>query len=69
MIKATFNETISLVGQTYKSLKLLVTGKLNFKTDVGGPVTIIKISGQAAKSGIYTSSIFLSVYKYKFSSI
>ena len=59
-IKATFNETISLVGQTYKSLKLLVTGKLNFKTDVGGPVTIIKISGQAAKSGIYTLAYFLA---------
>lgn len=59
-VKETFNETISLVGQTYKSLKLLITGKLNFKTDVGGPVTIIKISGEAAKSGIYTLAYFLA---------
>ena len=59
-IKQTFNETISLVGQTYKSLKLMVTGQVNFKTDVGGPVTIIKMSGQAAKSGIYTLAYFLA---------
>ena len=59
-IKQTFNETISLVGQTYKSLQLLVTGKLNFKTDVGGPVTIIKISGQAARNGLATLAYFLA---------
>ena len=59
-IKHTFNETISLVGQTYKSLKLMVTGNVNFKTDVGGPVTIIKMSGQAAKSGIATLAYFLA---------
>ena len=59
-VKQTFNETISLIGQTYKSLKLMVTGRVNFKTDVGGPVTIIKMSGQAAKSGIDTLAYFLA---------
>ena len=58
-IKESFNETISLVTQTYKSLKMMVTGKVNFKTDVGGPVTIIKMSGQAAKNGLMTLTYFL----------
>ena len=56
-IKESFNETISLVTQTYKSLKMMVTGKVNFKTDVGGPV--IKMSGQAAKNGLMTLTYFL----------
>lgn len=30
-IKESFNETISLVTQTYKSLKMMVTGKLTLK--------------------------------------
>ena len=58
-IKESFNETISLVTQTYKSLKMMVTVKVNFKTDVGGPVTIIKMSGQAAKNGLMTLTYFL----------
>ncbi|MEE0727867.1 MAG: site-2 protease family protein, partial [Clostridium saudiense] len=53
-IRESFNETISLVTQTFKSLKMMVTGNINFKTDVGGPVTIIKMSGQAAKNGLMT---------------
>ena len=60
-LKYTYNYTISMVKQTYKSLKLLVTGKLNLKTDVGGPVTIIRMSGEAAKSGIQTLAYFLGV--------
>lgn len=59
-IKNTFNETISLIGQTYKSLKMMVTGKVNFKTDVGGPVTIIKMSGEAAKGGLLSLGYFLA---------
>lgn len=60
-LKYTYNYTISMVKQTYKSLQLLVTGKLNLKTDVGGPVTIIRMSGEAAKSGIETLAYFLGV--------
>ena len=40
-----------------KQIKL----KLNLKTDVGGPVTIIRMSGEAAKSGIQTLAYFLGV--------
>ena len=58
-IKESFNETISLVGQTYKSLAMMVTGKVNFKTDVGGPVTIIKMSTQVAKNGLISLTYFL----------
>lgn len=58
-IRESFNETISLVTQTFKSLKMMVTGNINFKTDVGGPVTIIKMSGQAAKNGLMTLTYFL----------
>lgn len=59
-IRESFNETISLVTQTFKSLKMMVTGNVNFKTDVGGPVTIIKMSGQAAKNGLMTLTYFLA---------
>lgn len=58
-IKESFNETISLVGQTYKSLAMMVTGKVNFKTDVGGPVTIIKMSTEVAKNGLISLTYFL----------
>lgn len=58
-IKQSFNETISLVSQTYKSLVMMVTGKVNFKTDVGGPVTIIKMSTQVAKNGLLSLTYFL----------
>lgn len=47
-------ESISTIKQTYSSLKMLVTGKANFKTDVGGPVSIIKMTGYAAKNGFWT---------------
>lgn len=59
-LKHTVNQTISLVTQTYKSLKLMVTGGVNFKTDVGGPVTIIKMSGEAAKNGAMNLFYFLA---------
>lgn len=56
----TIKETISAVGQTYKSLQMMILGQVNFKTDVGGPVTIIKMSGEAAKSGLITLARFLA---------
>lgn len=56
----TIKETISSVGQTYKSLIMMFSGKVNFKTDVGGPVTIIKMSGEAAKNGLMTLARFLA---------
>ncbi|ELC8441575.1 RIP metalloprotease RseP [Clostridium perfringens] len=59
-IKQGFNETISLVSQVFISLKTMITGNINFKTDVGGPVTIIKMSGQAAKAGASTLLWFMA---------
>lgn len=58
-IKQSFNQTISLVSQTFKSFKMLFTGKLNVKTDVGGPVTIIKMSAATAKSGLWNLVYFV----------
>lgn len=53
-------ETLSAINQTYKSLKLMVTGNVNFKTDVGGPVSIIRISSEAAKNGIWNLMNFVA---------
>mgnify|MGYP003302569957 CR=1 FL=1 len=58
--KQGFKETLSAISQTYKSLKLMVTGKVNFKTDVGGPVSIIRISSEAAKNGIWNLMNFVA---------
>lgn len=58
--KQSFKETASLVNQTFKSLRMMVTGDVNFKTDVGGPITIIKISSHAAKSGLMTLGYLLA---------
>lgn len=59
-IKQGFNETRSLVYQSFFALKTIVTGDANLKTDVGGPVTIIKMSGQAAKAGANTLLWFMA---------
>lgn len=52
-----FNETISLIRQTFVALKTMITGKASLN-DVGGPVTIIKATGAAAKAGIWTLMFF-----------
>lgn len=51
--KQSFNETASTVLQTFKGLKMMVTGQANLKTDVGGPLTIVKMSAETAKAGIW----------------
>lgn len=58
--KQSFKETISVINQTYKSLKMMVTGEVNFKTDVGGPVSIIRMSSEAAKNGIWNLMYFIA---------
>ena len=58
--KQSFKETLAAINQTYKSLKMMVTGKVNFKTDVGGPVSIIRISSEAAKNGIWNLMNFIA---------
>ena len=52
-----FIETYSLTKQTVGFLKTLITGKASMN-DFGGPVTIIKVSGAAAKAGIMTLMAF-----------
>ncbi|MGL5615708.1 MAG: RIP metalloprotease RseP [Sarcina sp.] len=52
-VKEAGKQIVSLVKQTFMSLKMIVTGEANFKTDVGGPITIIKMSSEAAKAGAW----------------
>lgn len=58
-IKQSIKETASLINQTFKSLKLIVLGNVNLKTDVGGPITIIRMSTQAAKNGLVSLGYLL----------
>lgn len=63
-VKHGTKELIGMVGQSLQSFKMLITGEVNFKTDVGGPVTIIRMAGEAAKTGIWNLmnlTAFLSV--------
>lgn len=58
-----FNETKSLINQTFMTFKSLFKGQLS-ANDFGGPVTIIKASGKAAQAGFWNLlwfSAFLSV--------
>lgn len=56
-IKSGFSETFSSIKQMYGFLGSLITQKANLK-DVGGPVAIIQLSGQAARLGIFTLLYF-----------
>ncbi|MGL4849078.1 MAG: RIP metalloprotease RseP [Clostridium sp.] len=57
-------ESVSVIKQTFRGLKMLVTGQGSITKDVGGPVTIIKMTGEAAKMGIWpllNLTAFLSI--------
>lgn len=56
-----FKEIGSLVKMIGKTLGNLITGKGNFKTDIGGPVAVVQVSAQAAESGIW-SLMYLVAY-------
>lgn len=58
-LKQGFKESISIINQTFKGFKMMITGNLNLKTDIGGPVSIIKISSEAAKNGIWNLMYFI----------
>ncbi|WP_297631379.1 RIP metalloprotease RseP [uncultured Clostridium sp.] len=63
-LKHGVNESLSVIKQTYIGIKNLATGKGSFTKDVGGPVTIIKMTGEAAKMGIWpllNLTAFLSI--------
>jgi regulator of sigma E protease len=57
--KQSLNQTASLVSQTFKGLKMIFTGKANLKTDVGGPLTIVKMSAASTKAGIWNLIYFV----------
>ena len=46
-----FLETGSIIKQSFLSIKMLFTGQASF-SDMSGPVSIIRVTSQAAKSGI-----------------
>lgn len=52
-----FKETSSLIKQTFGFFKTLFQGRAS-ANDVGGPLTIIKVSGAAAKAGILSLAAF-----------
>lgn len=52
-----FIETKSLIKQTFSFFKTIFKGKASVN-DVGGPLTIIKISGAAAKAGVLSLAAF-----------
>ncbi|EJO5348180.1 RIP metalloprotease RseP [Clostridium botulinum] len=56
-VKQGFIQTGSLIKQTFGFFKTLFQGKVS-KNDVGGPLTIIKVSGKAAKAGIMSLMAF-----------
>lgn len=58
-----FKQTGSLINQMVESIKGIFKGKVS-KDDIGGPVTIIRMSGEVAKHGLIsllTFSAFLSI--------
>lgn len=56
--KHSFKESTTLITQTYSVLKKLITGKADVTKEVGGPVTIVKMSSQAANAGIWNLLYF-----------
>ncbi|MBU5590642.1 RIP metalloprotease RseP [Clostridium sp. MSJ-4] len=59
-IKHSFVECRFLIKQTFGALKTIFTGKAKLN-DFGGPVTIIKATGVAAKSGIWNLLFFAAL--------
>lgn len=57
--KQSINEILSILNQTFKSIKMMAKGELSFKDNVGGPITIVRMSYQAAKNGVMTLIYFL----------
>ena len=51
--KQSFKESGSLIMQTMKVFGRLITGRGNFATDLGGPVTVINLSAGAADAGMW----------------
>ncbi|AYD40065.1 RIP metalloprotease RseP [Clostridium fermenticellae] len=56
-VKYGLDETRSLIKQTFAFFKILFAGRASMN-DFGGPVTIIKLSGAAARAGILSLIAF-----------
>lgn len=57
-IKYGTSECVSMIKQTFMSLKMLFTGEISFAEGVGGPVTILRTSNEVAKTGIWNLMMF-----------
>lgn len=51
-------ETSSTVKQTFQSLGMLFKGKASVKKDIGGPVTILRVTWAVSKAGLVNLIIF-----------
>lgn len=58
-LKQGSKQAMTMISQTFKSLKMMIQGDLNLKTDVGGPVSIIRMSNEVAKNGTWDLIYFI----------
>lgn len=59
-VKAGWTECVKMTRQTFRVLRLLVTGKLSLR-QVSGPLEIGRISGEAAKEGVHSLILFMGI--------
>ena len=59
-VKQGLKETASCVSQTFIGLRMIFTGEANLKKDVGGPITIIKMTTATAKAGVWSLLSFMA---------
>lgn len=57
-VKYGASECVSMIKQTFMSIKMLFTGEISFVEGVGGPVTILRTSNEVAKTGVWNLMMF-----------
>lgn len=60
MLKSGVDQTVDITKQTFSFFKSLFTGNFN-KNDVGGPITIIKVSVKVASKGVVQLVYFMAL--------
>lgn len=55
-----YKNTISMIRQVFISLKLMITGQVNFKTDVTGPIGLVKMTTEKVNAGVWEFLNFLA---------
>lgn len=60
MLKSGVDQTVDITKQTFFFFKSLFTGKFN-KNEVGGPITIIKVSVKVASKGVVQLVYFMAL--------